>query len=308
MDNGPASLAYVSLDVDPGGVASWNYLFPQPANSATAYGPIYELGSESYQVFSKFETNDFPFLTPSNVSSLTPPNYAPNTNSSAAAYGGQPELSTPLVLHSPPITPNGQGNDALIGGFAVTPHDVRIEATIYAQEGSFFVIPGQWFNPNPNDTRANYAAGGSELERLEDMGNGPYVPFYQEPLDIKITIDGAISENLPPPLSQQIQADEKWSWIPSLHGSSGEQIPTVHNDAVDGFDVYNASTPASYVPNLFITYDPNLGTGRSNGYTPSANNLPLRKNPQDPTGLSMLPPLPCLPVSPTLFYFGEVNP
>jgi len=316
MDDGPNSNAYVSLDIDEGGVGTWNYLFPQPDGS---FGAVYQLGEETYQRYSKFETNDFPFLTPTNISTLgtggSSPltqarvNYAPNTNADAASpplYTGLPGVSTPLTLHSPAQTPNGAANDTLIGRFAITPHDVRIEAVMYAEEGSFFIIPGEWFNPQSGDTRANYT---TNLARLDQFGNGPDVPFYQEPLDVKITIDGSINENLPPPVSQQVEMDKKWAWIPWMHGASNELIPTVHDyvDATHG--VYNGLT--YYAPNLFIRYDPNLGTGRIGGYTPSTvSNLnpPLRLNPQDPTQLSMLAPLPCLPVSPTLFYFGEANP
>ena len=42
--------------------------------------------------------------------------------------------------------------DYYISRAAVLPSDIRIEALIYAQNYSFFVIPGEWFNPDPNDT------------------------------------------------------------------------------------------------------------------------------------------------------------
>ncbi len=306
-DNSSAAETYVSLDVDEG-VGSWNYLFPQADGQPN--DPVYTLGLESYQVYNKYESANFPFLVPNNVSTLGVANYSPNTNTSAGAFGGMPEVSTPFTLHPPANTPNAPAGDLYVGRTAIVPDDIRIEAVMYAEEGSFFIIPGDWYNTNYNDTRANYLSGGSnDLQRLTDYGNSPYIPFYQEPLDVKITIVGAINENLPAPVSQQVQMYQKWGWIPAYHGASGEQIPTVHNDKADGFDVYATSgTPATYVPNLYLKYDPNLGTGRMGGFEPSTTNGPLRKNPQDPTGLSMLPPLPCLPVSPTLFYFGEVNP
>ena len=53
---------------------------------------------------------------------------------------------------------------------ASRPLDVRVEALIYAQEGSFFLIPGPWFNPEPqrylrgvsqpNGSRATATHGG----------------------------------------------------------------------------------------------------------------------------------------------------
>src|SRR5690606_36193288 len=36
-------------------------------------------------------------------------------------------------------------NDYVLRRAAITPHDIRIEAAIYAENGSFFVIPGRWF-------------------------------------------------------------------------------------------------------------------------------------------------------------------
>lgn len=306
-DNSSAANAYVSLDIDEG-VGSWNYLFPQPDGQPNDL--VYDLGLESYQVYNKFESADFPFLVPNNVSTLGAANYAPNTNAVGGAFAGLPEVSTPFTLHPPSNTPNGAAGDLYVGRTAIVPDDIRIEAVMYAEEGSFFIIPGDWFNTNNNDTRTNYTTGGSnDLQRLTDYGNSPYIPFYQEPLDVKITIEGSINENLPAPVSQQAQMYQKWGWIPAYHGATSELIPSVHNDKADGFDVYaTTGTPASYVPNLYLKYDPNLGTGRMGGFEPSTTNGPLRPNPQDPTGLSMLPPLPCLPVSPTLFYFGEVNP
>jgi len=55
----------------------------------------------------------------------------------------------------------------------------------------------------------------------------------------------------------------------------------------------------SYVPNLQIAFDPMLALASADGTNP------VRVSPD---GLWVLPPLPRLPVSPTLAYFGEVNP
>src|SRR5207245_242437 len=43
--------------------------------------------------------------------------------------------------------------DYLLSRAAVAPMDVRIEAVMYAQHGSFFVIPGYPLNTDPSDTR-----------------------------------------------------------------------------------------------------------------------------------------------------------
>jgi hypothetical protein len=47
----------------------------------------------------------------------------------------------------------------------------------------------------------------------------PEFPFYGEPLDIRITIEGAIAENFTAPLGDQTEWLRKWGWIP-LHATA----------------------------------------------------------------------------------------
>ena len=188
----------------------------------------------------------------------------------------------------------------LLSRAAIIPADVRIEAAIYAEDGSFFVIPGPWFNPNPNDRRDTYAGlGATPAERAtarqETYGSFTPAPFYGEPIDVKVTIVGAVSENMPPPMSQQAEWLKKWGWIPREIGATGQLIPGSH--VPSGFDL----ATDRYVPNLTIEYDPALATGRVLGFDLSAANQMIRT---DAYG-RQLPPMPRLPVSPTLSYFGE---
>lgn len=307
MDDGPAPDTYVSLDINYGANAptsSSNYFFPL----TTGNDVMYPLGQESWQRYSRFESRWFPILT---MPPDSQPANQPQINAQQqGTYIVNLQRSTPFDFR-----PNNKDlnptNDYLLARAAIVPQDVRIEAMIYAQDGSFFVIPGQWFNPNPNDRKDLYNSLGTndaerQQARLENYGNYPEAPFYGEPLDVRVTILGAISENMPPPITQQAQWIKKWGWIPREHGASGELIPTVH--IPNGYDVTNPSNPDAYlyVPNLIVKYDPVLAGGRVNGFDPTSN--AVRLNPLDPTGTSILPPLPALPVSPTLFYFGEVNP
>lgn len=171
---------------------------------------------------------------------------------------------------------------------------------MYAEEGSFFVIPGPWFNPNPNDTRANYATLGStaaerQLARYEDFGAGPNTPFYGEPLDVRIEIIGAVSENMPPPMAIQAEYLRKWGWIPSFLDAEGTTyIPASHAGG------QNLATPGVVAPNLIFTYDPVLATGHSGT---GVNNPVVRI---DDYGRP-LPPLPRLPVSPAISFVGDVS-
>jgi hypothetical protein len=59
----------------------------------------------------------------------------------------------------------------------------------------------------------------------------------------------------------------------------------------------------TFVPNLFLNYDPMLMSGRENGsFSPTARYVRV-----DSFGRP-LPPMPRLPVGTRLLYFGEVNP
>ena len=156
-----------------------------------------------------------------------------------------------------------------MGGLAILPMDVRIEAIIYAQEGSFFVIPGYWLNPDSGDT--------------SDSGHRPpgvdqRFPYYGQPADIRIIVDGAVSENLPASISDVEDWMAHWGRIPETYGSSG--IKTAH-------------------PNEGITflYDDHVG-------------WPLDDSTHQPVRVDSynraLPLTPRLPVSGSLVYFGDV--
>ncbi len=78
----------------------------------------------------------------------------------------------------------------------VDPLPVEIEALIYAQNGSWFVIPGRWFNEDP-----------------DEFGQDPTAqlyPGYHEPLNISIRVYGAISENMPADLGSAADWTSKW--------------------------------------------------------------------------------------------------
>ncbi|MBL1149750.1 MAG: hypothetical protein AKCLJLPJ_02311 [Fimbriimonadales bacterium] len=188
------------------------------------------------------------------------------------------------------IAPPGGNNNYLLSRAAIQPMDVEIHAAMYAQEGSFFVIPGPWFNWNVNDRRDAYVDAPTRLAQFQAT---PDFPFYGEPLDIKITIRGSIAENFPPTMADQSEWLRHWGWIPAEYGESNTFIPSQHNPG-------NAT---DYVPNLFIQYDPVLISGRVGGVV-NPNAPPIRT---DAFGRT-LPPMPKLPVGTKLFYFGEVNP
>ncbi|MBW3622459.1 MAG: hypothetical protein KY468_03510 [Armatimonadetes bacterium] len=123
---------------------------------------------------------------------------------------------------------------ARIAKVAVAPLDVRIEAAIYAQDGSFFVIPGVPLNNVATDTRAVFVEDGrqkrhgsigdylKELEKVIFEREGrevnldptyPY-PFNDEPLDVKLLVLGAVAENKPASEDAQEAWAKLWGWTP----------------------------------------------------------------------------------------------
>jgi hypothetical protein len=317
-DSGPS---YVSMDVmpltyaDPGASLPVAYLFSRILNFATAGAivfnaadplftpgpkiPVYGLADPNINVFPKFETVQFPLVTNPSWT------YAPGQRR-LVPPGGNPEGpyeialmdETLMRLRNNAIGTTGQ-KEFLVARTAVTPHDVRIEASVYAQYGSFYVIPGPWFNMNTDDTRERFNAdvanvGLDEAQRLrfERYGNTPQVPFSAEPLDVKVTILGSVTMNLPAPISRQAEWLQKWGWIPREIGGTGQLIPWQH--VPRGFDL---STRLA-VPNLVIVHDPALAGASADGQNPLRTDANGR----------VLPPTPRLPVSPTLVYFGEVDP
>lgn len=191
----------------------------------------------------------------------------------------------------------------------IAPLDVRIEAFLYAQDNSFFVLPGPWFNPNPNDTYANFLQNGRRDDENLATANlqevNPHFPFYRQPMDVRITIFGAVAENLPAQVGDQSAWLEKWGWIPRFYGSTGipggTALPTAHQPAAG--DPNAAGTGLTYayndmgiLPYLRETSDPTAIRRDTNGLP-----VAVRKDMYGRT----LPVVPRLPVARGLLYMGE---
>jgi hypothetical protein len=306
---------------------------------------LYGLGSEAYQRFSNSETVGFPLINdePGNITvdngTITTdvtPSFAPDSGNDLIVlktHGSARRTDNEIVLR-PNSAEGYPSDDYLLARAALMPNDVRIEAAIFAEDGSFFVIPGPWFNNNPNDTRKAYddyraANGGlddpaarqaADRNRLDRFGTTPIAPFFGEPVDVRIQVIGAVSENMPPSMGQQAEWLRKWGWIPRNSGAMFHYgrnrpvlIPQSHILGTGFESIADPSSPQNYfVPNLTISYDPVLATGRVNGFPINMN---FGNDPFDPNSPVIrwdefgrpLPPMPRLPVSPTLAYFGEVK-
>ena len=295
------------------------------------FGNIYGLGTEAFQQAPKFETVNVPLVVPT-ASTINVPNNRFTSTFNTNNYEMLMQGTNSLEFFLTQFGTQASGNYQLARAAAV-PMDIKIEASIFAEEGSFFCIPGDWFNMNPNDRRdafetrvaALVLAGSSQLqardtasqERMENYGTTPNAPFYGEPIDVKINIVGSIAENLPPSISAQSEWMKKWGWIPtkragaySAVNGAPSYIPVNHVNA------WTKANPAArpFTSNLTITYDTTLATGRVGGQfgfdaTFDASN-PTNVNGMIRTkqlnGVTyQLPPMPRLPVSPTLAFFGE---
>jgi len=93
----------------------------------------------------------------------------------------------------------------VLGPLAVTPPrgapplPVRVDALIYAQNGSWFVLPGPWFNEDPDSP-----------DDATQLAKQLY-PTYHEPLNMQLSFSGAIIENMPAPVGDVADWTSKWS-------------------------------------------------------------------------------------------------
>ncbi len=274
---GQFGASYINSWLNPGtdavpgfGMLSLN-IAPYPIQVANGLPPyVWGVGDEAFNpagwgLDSAFAGNMFD-ITPAAGNQI---------NSSLSTVPGYPNMFQVSLDHSYYTRAN-----YLLGGMAVQPMDIRIEAVIYAQEGSFFVIPGSWFNPNPSDGAPDNDSDRPTATRPDGV-NGEF-PFFGDALDIRVLIDGAVSENMPAVVSDQAAWMEKWGRIPPTYGSSGR--PTAH--------------PGE---GLTFLYDDHAGwplTNMRNGGT----RRPIRT---DEFGRA-LPMAPRLPVSRTLIYSGDL--
>lgn len=215
-------------------------------------------------------------------------------------------------------------SDYLLTRVGVAPMDIRIEALIYAQEGSFFIIPGPWFNPNQNDTYENFLSADPERggrragEDLTTAGrqrvNERY-PFYKEPMDIRITFCGSINENLPAEIADQGAWMEKWGWVPRYYGATGlpnaagypgmgDAIQTVHGPE-GTLAKQDGTLPGNGGNGIIFEYDQRALSPYAPQYSGAFNAIgrPLRRNSYNPN--EPLPFAPRLPVAPGLLYYGQ---
>jgi hypothetical protein len=210
---------------------------------------------------------------------------------------GATTATTPFTLNTPFDLSfqrdSSQPGDWLLYKAAILPSEVHIEAVMYAQDNSFFVIPGDWFNSDTDDSIAKLG------NRIETSTADADFPFYGQPIDMQITVDGAISENVPADISDQADWMLKWGWIPRYHGSD------ISDSDPNGVSNHAGPTtaPLSAGVGLNIVYDYNAGfPSVPNASPPPGTVASYLRTDRFGRGL---PFAPALPVSPDLLYSGQ---
>ena len=112
-----------------------------------------------------------------------------------------PPLDLGYVLGPVAVAPR---NRDATNGETLAPLPVDIDALIYAQNGSWFVIPGAWFNE----------------DAVAGIDPSMEYPGYHEPLNIRLSVYGAITENMPADLGSVADWTSKWGG-PVGEGASG---------------------------------------------------------------------------------------
>jgi len=215
------------------------------------------------------------------------------------------------------VEPTPDGQPWWLAGAALAPYHqplaIEVEAVIYAQNGSWFVVPTPWFNENPLDTRSLFRTGDSSTNRL--AGSRAYgtfpadtddYPFYREPQNVQVTVRGSITEGT------TADGSVKAQWIKKM--TMAYKDPQTNKEVGELLGL-----PQWYQPNIRYVYDQdlrdwvryrNVVTGREGvAYTglPGANPAGPRLDAvradamRNNQSIVTLPILPRLPTSGTLF-------
>lgn len=155
---------------------------------------------------------------------------ANESNAVAPLYEGLPDATHTMALSLAAgwntirfETPSSTVNNYWLYKAAVQPLDIEIDALIYAETGSWFIIPGSFFTPEDATVPAGFPEPG-------------------EPLDVMITVRGAISEN------RTANAADVAQWVAHWRGSNAN---------------WNAATGTSS-RGLTYEYDPELRLAAGN--------------------------------------------
>ena len=163
----------------------------------------------------------------------------------------------------------------LLSAVMVAPLDIRIEAGLYAQDKSFFIIPGYSFNPDANDIRSRFNSSHLRPAYTQVVENPPgtfnYIyngvdtaadkdakdkfPYHNEPLDVRITFQGAIAENYTASVGAQAAWLKQWGYAPAKYGSYNAANPTA-TEIPDDHLMARDPGPSGTLPVGYVAGDP----------------------------------------------------
>lgn len=195
----------------------------------------------------------------------------------------------------------------LVHGGEVYPMDAIVSALMYAQNGTYFVIPGDHFDPsaaaidrNGDGVIAEYVYPPSGAQQ-DVNGDGVMDPsdvdldfsgqedwIESRRYNMRLTVNGAIAPSTMPDILSVAAWCDKWSWWDTEHRVKEQSGPWA----------------APGTPNwgmIRYVYDPGLRSGRRLFYTYTAPDGRVRTR-------DYLPRFPRLPVSDDLIYTGSVVP
>lgn len=120
--------------------------------------------------------------------------------------------------------------DYLLKDALITNADLQVDALMYAQRGSWFVIPGTYRNSSQNFNNPYRPYGQSWPVNWD-------YPLYNEPSDLQIIVNGAIVENRPAPAEAQEQWMRMWRGAnKSYYDTDGDGLADNWDPAASGWD------------------------------------------------------------------------
>jgi hypothetical protein len=199
---GSGQPAYSFFFFPPGSTANW---WQSNAQSSTAGTVNYERKS---------------FWIPADVLNTRPGAINTIRIHVEAAPGGQP-----YWLSRAAVTPYRNG--------LPEPFPVLVQAMMYAQNGSWFVIPTPWMNENTQDLRDQFAVGDPNsgrpaLVRAPNTfpADSDDYPFFHEPLNMQVRIVGAITENMPATGVDRARWIQRLWLDKSVYAQADYQVPS----------------------------------------------------------------------------------
>lgn len=259
---------YNWLNVDPTSYDGWDkyYFCPDPLWS--------QLFSASDQQRSKAMLPDFDLLM------VTRPTLSGSTW--LQGFGATNTVSFSLADEGNLNYLLSAGGGGYGPGLMLSGADVQVDALIYAQRGSWYVIPGPYFNDDKDNA-----------DPSADLINWPY-PRYHEPQDIKITVNGAIVENKPAPFEAEEDSLMHWRGSNMSYFTDGSATTPFYEDPKAAWD---ASVWKWSKRRQGIEYHYDATLSRPACYT-------IETDVDGNKHYRYLPRLPKLPISSTVFSFG----